>query len=256
MGIKERRTKILLSLFLLSDNFFDFVKIDEKIQTIFDLSLNQKTKSTFSTLAKDLIIEQSSTSSENVTSNLHNESIYRLTDNGFKELSLIFPFFRFLKDDWDEKLRILSYEIPETKRDLRDKLRREVAGWGLGPWHRSFWITPHPIIDNLQALVSKKEEEKFIQAFEATHTFGDEEILIEKVWNKSTLEKHYRTLFKQWHEVLSKDEDKPSKLRQIVALYVRVLRNDPGLPKKLIGNNWIGFEAYNIFKEIRNILLG
>ncbi len=253
MGIKERRTKILLSLFLLSDSFFDYINIDERVQSVFDLSLNQKTKSTFSTLVKDGIIEKKFNNDVSIG---NDDNSYCLTNSGFKELSLIFPFFRFLKEDWDGILRILSYEIPESKRDLRDKLRREVAGWGLGPWHRSFWLTPHPIIGHLHELVSNKEEEKFIQAFEASHSFGDKEILIEKVWNKSVLEKQYRALFKEWHEVLSKDQDKTSKLKQIVSLYVNVLRNDPGLPKKLIGDTWIGFEAYNIFKEIRNILLG
>ena len=38
------------------------------------------------------------------------------------------------------KWRIISYEIPEAKRELRDRLRREMQGWGLGPWHRSFGL--------------------------------------------------------------------------------------------------------------------
>ena len=37
MGIKERRTKILLAFFLLSDVNFDAVVIDEKVEKIFDL---------------------------------------------------------------------------------------------------------------------------------------------------------------------------------------------------------------------------
>ena len=44
MAVKDRRTKILLSLFLLSDVSFTPVIIDEKVQTIFDFTFNQKTK--------------------------------------------------------------------------------------------------------------------------------------------------------------------------------------------------------------------
>jgi phenylacetic acid degradation operon negative regulatory protein len=249
MVIKERRTKILISLFLLADiNVAGFspVSFNDKLQKVFDLSLNQKTRGTLSALIKDQLIEK--------IGNEEKDNQYRLTPKGFTHLCLAFPFFRYLIEKWDGQWRILSYEIPEKKRELRDRLRREVAGWGLGPWHRSFWLTPHPIIDSLKQLVSQKEEEKYIQAFEAQPVFGDREILIEKVWGKSELDKKYRELFKHWHEILSKDDEKINKLTRVVNEYIVMLRLDPGLPKELIGENWIGFEAFNIYKEIRSIL--
>lgn len=225
---------------------FEYVEIDEKAQKIFDLSLNQKTRGTLSTMIREGLIDKS---------DQPDNSKYKVTEKGFSELCLIFPYFRFMKDNWDGKWRVLSYEIPEKKRDLRDRLRREVAGWGLGPWHRSFWLTPHPIIENLRNLVTGKEEEKYIQAFEGGHSFGDKEILIEKVWAKSELEKKYRQLFRSWHLILSSNEDKLVKLKKVVLEFVNLLRMDPGLPKELIGEGWIGFEAFNIYKEIRGILL-
>ncbi|MEM4649683.1 MAG: hypothetical protein QXP78_03340, partial [Candidatus Bathyarchaeia archaeon] len=60
----------------------------------------------------------------------------------------------------------------------------------------------------LKDLVSQKEEEKYIQAFEADYAFGDREILIEKVWEKTNLDKKYRELFKKWHDILSSNEEK------------------------------------------------
>jgi len=244
MAVKERRTKILLSLFLIAGVDFTFVSLNEKTQKIFDLSLNQKTRGTISALIKEGLIEKSDI-----------ENNYRLTDYGFDSLCLEFPFFRFLKNKWDQKLRIISYEIPEKKREIRDRLRREMQGWGLGPWHRSFWLTPHPILNTLKDLVSQKEEEKYIQAFEATHNFGDKTILIEKVWGKTILDQKYRELFKTWHDVLSGEMEKTDKFKKVISEYVNVLRLDPGLPGELIGQNWIGFEGYNIFKEIKSILL-
>ncbi len=245
MAIKERRTKILLALYLLSNVNTPTINLDEKVQKIFDLSLNQKTRGTISGLIKEGKIKKSE----------NDQNQYKLTDNGFGELCLEFPFFRFLKEKWDGKLRIISYEIPEKKREIRDRLRREMQGWGLGPWHRSFWLTPHPILSTLKSLTFQKEEEQYIQAFESDHTFGDREILIEKVWGKTVLDKSYRELFKKWHEILSSDEEKINKLKKVVGEYISLLRQDPGLPKELIGENWIGFEGWNIFKEIKSILL-
>ena len=252
MAIKERRTKILLALYLLSGVDFSLVNLDEKTQKIFDFSLNQKTRGTLSGLIKEGMIEKEGNvgNDQRVVQNR-----YKLTEKGFGELCLEFPFFRFLKEKWDGKLRIISYEIPEKKREIRDRLRREMQGWGLGPWHRSFWLTPHPILITLKSLTSQKEEEQYIQAFEADHTFGDKQILIEKVWGKSNLDKSYRELFKRWHEILSSNDEKVDKFKKVIGEYVNLLRQDPGLPKELIGDSWIGFEGWNIFKEIKSILL-
>lgn len=251
MPVKERRTKILLLLFLYSDVNFSFVELSDSLQAIFDLSLNQKTRGTLSALLKEGLIEKKESAHEKEPS----KSEYRITEKGLYSVSLEFPFFRHLKGDWDGLWRIISYEIPEKKRDLRDRLRREMRGWGLGPWHRSFWITPHPITSELKELVYGKEEEKYIQAFEATHVFGDTEVLVEKVWEKTKLDKTYRDLFKKWHDVLSKDIDKQEKMKEIIYSYLTILRADPGLPSSLVGKKWIGFEAFDIFREVRGILL-
>ncbi len=253
MVVKDRRTKILLSLVLLADVNLEPVHFNERLLQIFDLTFNQKTRGTLSGLIKESLIEKVvvQTNPQNGTS----ENYYKLTQAGFYEVSLKFPFFRFLRDKWDGKWRILSYEIPEKKREIRDRLRREVSGWGLGPWHRSFWLTPHPIVKNLRELIFQKDEEKYIQAFESEHIVGDREVLIEKVWQKSLLEKKYRDIFKHWHQLLSSEEQKIDKFKKIINSYIEILRLDPGLPTELVGKNWIGYEALNIYKEIRSILL-
>ena len=284
--IKERRTKILLLLFLIPDVYFEYVEITPTIQSLFDLSLNQKTKGVISGMIKEGLIEKVQSSKfkvqnyQKVVSKIEGEIVdaeqqngyreeesslmtpstqsnqYRLTNKGYQRLCLEFPFFRFIKGEWDGLWRVISYEIPESKRQIRDRLRREMRGWGLGPWHRSFWLTPHPIITHLKDLVYGREEEKYFQAFESTHVFGDLNLLVEKVWQKSQLDKKYRELFKYWHEVLSSPEKpKEEKMKLILSSYIEILRIDPGLPKILLGKNWIGFEAFSIFKEIKTLLL-
>src|SRR5579872_5200738 len=123
MAIKERRTKLLLALFLLSDVDFKPVALNQTIETAFDLTLNQKTRATIASLIREGAIEKIETPDQSET------QMYAITAKGFLELCLNFPFFRFLRESWDGRWRILSYEIPEKKRELRDKLRREVAGW-------------------------------------------------------------------------------------------------------------------------------
>ena len=242
MGIKDRRTRLLLSLQLLGGENLSEVNADPKFFSYIDLILNERTKGVISSLIKEGLIEKTE------------QGAYKLSEKGFLEIVLKFPFFRFLRKEWDGKWRIISYEIPEVKRHLRDRLRREMEGWGLGPWHRSFWITPHPIIENLRDLVLGKEEEKYIQAFEANHSFGDREILINKVWKTKELEKRYKELFKIWHDIVASQQDPFLKFKKITAHYVSLLKIDPGLPKELVGERWISFEAWDIFKEIKQLM--
>lgn len=249
MPVKERKIKILLLFFLSVDISFDYVELSPERLDLFDLTLNQKTKGTLSAMLKDGLIDKKEEKSGDY-------SEYRLTDKGFYALCLHFPAVRFMRDEWDGVWRIISYEIPEKKRHLRDRLRREMKGWGLGPWHRSFWMTAHPVIGPLRDLVYGREEEQYIQAFESTHMFGDMQVLVEKVWKKAGLEAEYKELFKEWHTILSKDIEKTDKMKEVIYNYVKLMRTDPGLPPSLVGKKWISLEAFNIFKEIRGILLG
>ncbi len=253
MPVKERRTKILLLLFLLRDTSFDYVALKPEYLELFDLVLNQKTKGSLSSMLKEGLIEKKDAGDDGDGEKEASE--YRMAEKGFYRLCLDFPSIRYMKDEWDGVWRIISYEIPEKKRHLRDRLRREMEGWGLGPWHRSFWMTPHPVISTLRDLVYGKEEAEYVQAFESTHMFGDMDVMVEKVWGKNAIEKNYRELFKDWHSVLSKDLTKEGKMQEILYSYIKMLRTDPGLPPSLVGKKWISFEAFNIFREIRGILL-
>lgn len=262
MQIKEIKTKLLLILFLIPDDSFGFISLNQNIQKIFNFSLNEKTNKIILSLLKNKLIEERENEVLNINKQqndrlefIEEKKLYGLTKQGYYLLCTEFPFFRFLNEEWDGVWRIISYEIPERKREIRDRLRREMRGWGLGPWHRSFWLTPHPVIENLRELILGREEEKYIQAFESTHVFGDLQLLVEKVWNKLRLTAQYRELFKKWHAIISFDKSNQQKMKELISLYVDVLRIDPGLPNSLIGQNWLGFSAFSMFKRIKTALL-
>lgn len=243
-NVKERRTRILLTLFLLGKEKAHHI-FDTRIQHIFSLPADSpRSRGTLRQMLQDEIINKEET------------GFYKINEQGLYELALSFPFVRFNASDWDGKFRILSYEIPESKRKLRDSLRREVSGWGLGPWHRSFWLTPHPVIDNLKKLTTGTDWQGYVQAFEGVPVVGESRILLEKVWGLSKLEVLYKKLFKDWHSALSAEKStKDDKLKIIVAAYIETLKVDPGLPVALVQERWIGFEAFNIFQEMRKVLL-
>lgn len=244
MGIKERTTSILLLLFLMGGLEQDVVLLDQELLELFELPSNTKTRSTLRALVKKEYVD---------CVNREKQS-YRITKLGLQELSLSFPYVRFATEQWDGKWRIVSYEIPESKRKMRDTLRRKMVSWGLGPWHRSFWITPHPIIMELKGILDVMIPSEYVQAFESEHVVGERGILIDKVWKRDELEKQYRALFKTWHTILSEEEAQSKKLQKVLLAFVEVLKVDPGLPIELLGKEWVGYESMGIFQDIRRIL--
>ncbi len=242
MGIKERATSILLLLFLMGGVERRAVDLSAELLGVFELPNNAKTRSTLRKLAKEGIIKQSK------------DSAYQITPAGIDLLALTFPAVRYYFSDWDGVWRVISYEIPENKRKVRDALRRKMSGWGLGPWHRSFWITPHPVLNEFKTLMGTLIPVEYAQAFEATHILGDISVLVDKVWHRQELEKQYKQLFKTWHTILSDEHTQTKKLQLALFAYVNVLKDDPGLPKELLGEGWVGYESMTIFQDIRTIL--
>ena len=45
---------------------------------------------------------------------------------------------------WDRKWRIVTFDIPERYRHVRDQVRYELREAGFVQLHKSVWITPHP----------------------------------------------------------------------------------------------------------------
>ncbi|WP_009992964.1 PaaX family transcriptional regulator C-terminal domain-containing protein, partial [Saccharolobus solfataricus] len=78
-------------------------------------------------------------------------------------------------------------------------------------------------------------------------------------WNLSEIELKYKEFISKWIGLLNKiDKLSPAEafVNKITILheYRKFLHIDPGLPEELLPNNWIGYEAYKLFKNIYDSL--
>lgn len=69
----------------------------------------------------------------------------RLTDKGCKQLnSWALQDYQIQKPKkWDERWRVLIFDIPERRKGLRDKVRRTLAAVGFEHLQDSVWIYPY-----------------------------------------------------------------------------------------------------------------
>ncbi len=64
--------------------------------------------------------------------------LVKLTDKGKAQAVLI----KILQDEtWDGKWRVVIFDIPEEKRQVRNLLRSRLKIWQFIPWQKSVWAT-------------------------------------------------------------------------------------------------------------------
>jgi len=187
---------------------------------------------------------------------------YKLSEKGMlRLLEGTRRVYEKVRRRWDNKWRIVVYNIPENNRELRDKLRRELKWLGFGMLAQSTWISPNPIEDTLKNFINDHYGSSNgiqVDIFVANY-LGEPKGLVEKCWNLSEVEQAYRAFLEKWTGVL----EKVSSLKNNEAFVTRILlvheyrkflNIDPDLPEDLLPPNWIGYTAYDLFMKLREEL--
>jgi len=76
--------------------------------------------------------------------------ILRISSDGKNKLTRDFPFLTFQNQKWDGKWRIVTFDIPIKKSNVRDRLRHKLKDLGFGMLQQSIWISPHNFEDDIR----------------------------------------------------------------------------------------------------------
>lgn len=74
----------------------------------------------------------------------------------------------FSEEEWDKKWRIVIFDVPETKRGVRDLFRRRLKDWGFKQWQRSVWVSRNNVTEKLRKLITKLGVEDFVAVVESS----------------------------------------------------------------------------------------
>jgi phenylacetic acid degradation operon negative regulatory protein len=174
--------------------------------------------------------------------------------------------YELTPDPWDGRWRILTYAIPEGRRPVRDRLRRELIWLGLGPLSRSTWVTPRALGPQLAELARAHRLDGYVAIFEAALLGpGQDRALVGRCWDLEAVAARYRAFtaaarrramtlrLRIRRGTLSEAACFAEKIR-LVHEYRKFLFVDPGLPDALLPEGWPGREASRIFREIYRML--
>ena len=157
---------------------------------------------------------------------------------------------------WDNKWRIVIFDIPEQKRSARDRLRRYLKTLGFGKVQRSIWLSPYDFTELVSRYATELKLSKYLFQIQADDfkEISDAE-LVEKIWNINKINRQYLNLIKKYRKRKAElsprskkktVEDKVSRkiLRgNLIWDFQSIQAQDPHLPPEFLPLDWGGEKA-------------
>lgn len=170
------------------------------------------------------------------------------TEAGFRKLKNRVPIYDE-KRVWDKKIYLVTYDIPEEDRSDREVLRSQLLKLGCGKLQASVYLTPYNPTEVLREFLEKHwlTGEVLISNLGEDGNIGggDLKTLLSNVYNLEKLNYRYQQ-FIDGHKKLDN-------FSSVLFEFLTILKDDPQIPFALLPENWVGEEAYQIFKKIMNV---
>lgn len=75
---------------------------------------------------------------------------YLLTEEGLNQLFAGFPLLKHRQKPWDGNWRLVVYDIKESEKQMRERLRTELKRLGFVFIQKSVWLTPFSVEEDLK----------------------------------------------------------------------------------------------------------
>lgn len=196
------------------------------------------------------------------------KSYYSLTEEGHSLLTKgAQRIFERKNTHWERTWNIVTYSIPEQKRQARDRLRLELTWMGYGSLSEATWISPYDLTKEVEDLIDRLQVKDYVQIFQArSQGFTDPKKIVSLGWDLSRIHEKYASFIEKYQPKL---EDHLRRLRageplelsecfverfSLIHEYRKLPFFDPDLPTELLPENWLRPKAAALFREYRDLL--
>lgn len=156
---------------------------------------------------------------------------------------------------WDGRWLVLLVTVPESRRQVRHRLRTRLTWAGFGSPAPGVWVSPHPA---REAEAKQVAEQLGLTAdtFSFTGPFagiGAQRTLVEQAWHLDELAARYQSFLSSFEHMTPEpgDEMMFAQIR-LVHEWRRFPLADPGLPRELLPPDWIGSHAADVFARLHH----
>lgn len=162
----------------------------------------------------------------------------RITSQGQKRLRAILPQYDAVRT-WDERLYLITYDIPVWQNHVRNQLRLVLKTLGCGLLQKSVWLTPYNPKKILQDFAVKNNlpGQILVSDLGRDGSIGEEDNrgLVNRVYRLDEFNQRYEEFLERWQ----KKKPKPETLSH----FFSILKDDPQLPFTLLPDDWQGEKA-------------
>lgn len=188
---------------------------------------------------------------------------YAVTERGRRRIEGLSPRIYGESGTWDGRWRMLTYSVAESKRDGRDRLRKDLAVLGWAPISASTWISPsdgfEQVRDAAESAGVLANIDLFLAEFAGPQSDG---ALLARCWDLARISAAYREFIARYAPLLERErarnelDDRDAFVERLWLLhdYRKFTYIDPGLPHALLPQDWPGTQAAALFRAYYDAL--
>jgi phenylacetic acid degradation operon negative regulatory protein len=193
---------------------------------------------------------------------------YSLTEDGHQLLTKgAQRIFERKNSHWDGSWNIVTYSIPEQKRQARDRLRLELGWMGYGALTEATWISPYDLTKEVEELGDRLGIRDCIQVFQGRNQcFTEPGKMVSVGWDLSRIHSKYASFIQEYQSKLENHLNRrhagetiePSECFVerfgLIHEYRKLPFFDPDLPAELLPQDWLRPRAAALFREYHDLL--
>ncbi len=170
-------------------------------------------------------------------------------------------------EKWDGCWHLVTYSIPETMREARDRFRLELGWLGYGTLSNAVWISPRSRRAQVEKLMDALELRPHVQLFRGElEGFLSPQQVIARGWDLAAVNAQYADFIRRYEgpcrEVQEQlaghgpidDAEYFRRRLLLIHEYRRFPYLDPHLPHELLPHGWRGQEAVALFARYHDLL--
>ena len=181
------------------------------------------------------------------------EIFYRISEKGEKYFDETLSVLRD-RGTWDKKWRLVIFDIPESNRATRDKLRRALGNIGMGILQASVWISAQDQKEKILKINQRLNLQNNLKYFEVTSSPTLNKQIIDKAWNLPEVNLNLERFIKESERALknmgTRNGDR-FKAKKLIFQYALILKKDPALPDQFIQGDNLRAKAREIYLKLR-----
>jgi len=156
---------------------------------------------------------------------------------------------------WDGQWLVLTVGVPESRRQLRHRMRTKLTWAGLGSPAPGVWVVPDTAKEaTVREVVTELGlADRVFAWIGRSAEIGDPAKVIRAAWDLDDVEKRYQEFVDRF-SAMTAETDREAFVRQVLLIeeWRRFPFRDPDLPAELLDHDWPGPAAAAVFHDRRN----